>query len=55
MPVSLMAHGEWGSEEQLLGWAGEAENYLHRVYEGGRVRPTAWLDVMETAKTSRTD
>ncbi|KAI9171662.1 Fatty acid amide hydrolase [Paramyrothecium foliicola] len=52
MPVSLMAHGEWGSEEQLLAWAGEAESYLHTVYDGGRVRPKAWFDVLKAAKSS---
>jgi Asp-tRNA(Asn)/Glu-tRNA(Gln) amidotransferase A subunit family amidase len=50
MPVSLMATGEWGSEEQLLAWAGEAEKYLNDVYEGGRIRPKTWLDVKKVAK-----
>ncbi|KID72567.1 amidase, partial [Metarhizium brunneum ARSEF 3297] len=46
IPVGLMATGEWGSEEQLLAFAGEAEEYLHGIYEEGRRRPSAWLDVM---------
>lgn len=46
VPVGLMATGEWGSEEQLLAFAGEAEEYLHEVYGEGRRRPDAWLDVM---------
>ncbi|KAG8415649.1 hypothetical protein J3459_012107 [Metarhizium acridum] len=46
IPVGLMATGEWGSEEQLLAFAGEAEEYLHEVYEEGRRRPSTWLDVI---------
>ncbi|GAO15258.1 hypothetical protein UVI_02006540 [Ustilaginoidea virens] len=46
VPVGLLATGEWGSEEQLLAFAGEAEEYLHTRYEEGRRRPDAWLDVM---------
>ncbi|KAH7155572.1 amidase signature domain-containing protein [Dactylonectria estremocensis] len=50
VPVGLMATGEWGSEEQLLGWAREAEEYLHEVVEGGRRRPSDWLDVIGLAQ-----
>ncbi|PHH82437.1 hypothetical protein CDD82_6014 [Ophiocordyceps australis] len=46
LPVGLMATGEWGSEEQLLSWAAEAEEYLHCFYPEGRRRPASWLDVM---------
>lgn len=46
VPIGLLATGDWGSEEQLLAFAGEAEEYLHGVYEEGRRRPDAWLDVM---------
>jgi hypothetical protein len=45
-----MAMGEWGSEEQLLGWAAEAETYLHDTYPGGRRRPDEWVDVLALAK-----
>lgn len=46
VPVGLMATGEWGSEEQLLAWAAEVENYLHHDTESSRRRPDRWLDVM---------
>ncbi|KAH8121797.1 hypothetical protein ACSS6W_004948 [Trichoderma asperelloides] len=49
LPVSLLATGEWGSEEQLLGWAREAEEYLHEEYPDGRRRPDAWADVVALA------
>lgn len=52
--VSLLATGEWGSEEQLLSWASEAEDYLHTVYPGGRRKPDSWVDVMERAKETQT-
>ncbi|GAB1310019.1 N-acylethanolamine amidohydrolase [Madurella fahalii] len=50
LPVGLMAMGEWGAEEQLLGFAGDAERYLHEVYPGGRQRPAEWADVIGMAK-----
>ena len=52
LSVSLLATGEWGSEEQLLGWATEAEDYLHTVYAEGRRRPDSWLDVIGLAQES---
>lgn len=54
LAVGLLATGEWGSEEQLLAFAGETEKYLHAKYEGGRRRPDAWLDVFGLA-TGSTD
>ncbi|KAF7555058.1 hypothetical protein G7046_g6644 [Stylonectria norvegica] len=53
LPVGLMATGEWGSEEQLLAWAGEAEEYLYNGYEGGRRRPSEWLDVMDLVQKNK--
>ncbi|KAH0437950.1 amidase [Colletotrichum camelliae] len=47
IPVGLMAMAEWGCEEQLLGWASEAETYLHKE---GRQRPEGWVDVIEMTK-----
>lgn len=55
IPVNLMALGEWGSEEQLLAWASEAEKYLDEVVEGGRRRPAGWVDVLAAAKTQKID
>lgn len=49
LAVSLLATGEWGSEEQLLAWAADAEEYLHCVYQGGRRKPPSWVDVMDLA------
>ncbi|KAF4494954.1 amidase [Fusarium agapanthi] len=50
LSIGLMATGEWGSEEQLLAWAAEAEEYLHNATESGRRRPDEWLDVVDLAK-----
>ncbi|KAF6829050.1 glutamyl-tRNA amidotransferase subunit a [Colletotrichum plurivorum] len=47
IPVGLMAMAEWGCEEQLLGWAREAETYLHKE---GKRRPAGWVDVIEITK-----
>lgn len=53
IPVGLMAMGEWGAEEALLGWATEAGAYLDGL-EGGRRRPRGWVDVLSVGgdKTS---
>ncbi|KAK4129660.1 amidase signature enzyme [Parathielavia appendiculata] len=50
LPVGLMAMGEWGAEEQLLGFAGERERFLNEMYPGGRRRPEEWADVVGMAK-----
>lgn len=50
VPMGVLAMGEWGAEEQLLGWAAEAESYLHNTYPGGRIRPTKWVDVLARAQ-----
>ncbi|KAK5657025.1 hypothetical protein OQA88_3550 [Cercophora sp. LCS_1] len=50
LPVGLMAMGEWGAEEQLLGFAREVEGYVSEVYPGGRRRPEEWADVVGIVK-----
>lgn len=50
IPGGIMGMGEWGSDEELVGFGYDLERYLHDVYEGGRPRPEAFVDVMETAK-----
>ncbi|KAL2136511.1 hypothetical protein VTI74DRAFT_3336 [Chaetomium olivicolor] len=50
VPVGVMALGEWGAEEQLLGFAREAERYVNEVYPGGRQRPKEWADVIGLAR-----
>ncbi|RDA87071.1 hypothetical protein CP532_0181 [Ophiocordyceps camponoti-leonardi (nom. inval.)] len=50
LAVSLLATGEWGAEEQLLSWAKETEEYLHRrPGSTGRRRPDSWVDVVDLA------
>ncbi|RFU75559.1 amidase [Trichoderma arundinaceum] len=49
LPVSLSATSEWGSEELLLAWARDAEEYLHETYPEGRRRPDSWADVITLA------
>ncbi|TGO34986.1 hypothetical protein BHYA_0174g00100 [Botrytis hyacinthi] len=53
IPIGLMAMGDWGSEDQLLGWGREAEIYLNHVYAGGRKRPNGegWVDVFKLASS----
>jgi Asp-tRNA(Asn)/Glu-tRNA(Gln) amidotransferase A subunit family amidase len=55
VPVGLMAMGEWGSEDQLIEWGREGERYLNEVYQGGRLRPGMWVNVLSAAKTETSD
>jgi Asp-tRNA(Asn)/Glu-tRNA(Gln) amidotransferase A subunit family amidase len=50
IPVGLMAMGEWGSEDSLIAWGKEAEQWLNEAYPGGRQRPSNWEDVVKNAK-----
>lgn len=50
IPVGLMAMGEWGSEDALIEWGYDGEEYLHSTLEGGRRRPKTWVDVLKLAK-----
>ncbi|KAM3555263.1 hypothetical protein ARSEF4850_006090 [Beauveria asiatica] len=53
--ISLLANADWGSEEQLLFWAAEAEDYFHELYPDSRKRPKAWADVFKLAKQPPND
>ena len=50
IPVGLMAMGEWGSEDCLIAWGKEAEQWLHEEYPGGRQLPANWEDVIANAQ-----
>jgi len=50
VPVGLMAMGEWGSEDSLIAWGKDAENYLNEAYEGGRQKAGNFEDVVVLAK-----
>ncbi|KLU81364.1 hypothetical protein MAPG_00454 [Magnaporthiopsis poae ATCC 64411] len=51
VPLGIMAMGRWGAEEQVLDWAGDVEAYINGGgYEGGRVRPAGWVDVLKAAR-----
>ncbi|KAK4178121.1 amidase signature domain-containing protein [Triangularia setosa] len=47
LPVGVMGMGEWGAEEQLLGFARDVEGYLEKE---GRKRPKEWVDVVGLAR-----
>lgn len=46
IPVGMMGHGEWGSEDELIEFGFDGEEWLARGYEGGRRRPEGWVDVL---------
>ena len=46
VPVGVMGMGEWGAEEELLGWGLDVEALSGDVVK----RPPIWVDVVERAK-----
>jgi len=50
VPVGVMAMGEWGSEEALLGFGYEMERFLEQEVEGGRRRPEVCVNPLEMAR-----
>lgn len=46
IPVGMMGHGEWGSEDELIEFGYDGEEWMTRGYEGGRRRPEGWVDVL---------
>ncbi|KAK5678533.1 hypothetical protein LTS10_008977 [Elasticomyces elasticus] len=49
IPIGFMGMGEWCSEDELLAFGYDCERYLHDVYQNGRVKPAAYVEVLETA------
>jgi Asp-tRNA(Asn)/Glu-tRNA(Gln) amidotransferase A subunit family amidase len=47
IPIGLTGTGEWGSEDQLIEFGYEGEEWLRDGYKGGRQRPNEWVDVMK--------
>jgi Asp-tRNA(Asn)/Glu-tRNA(Gln) amidotransferase A subunit family amidase len=47
IPIGLQGHGEWGSEDALIEFGFDGEQWLNKGYEGGRQRPGAWVDVLK--------
>ncbi|KAF2731618.1 amidase signature enzyme [Polyplosphaeria fusca] len=47
IPVGLSGNGEWGAEEELIAFGYDGERYLNEAFDGGRVRPEAWVDVLD--------
>ena len=50
VPVGMMAMGEWGDEEGLIGWGRDGEEWSWAEEGGGMARPGSWLDVFEAAR-----
>ncbi|KAI9653656.1 MAG: hypothetical protein M1821_007003 [Bathelium mastoideum] len=50
VPVGMMGMGEWGKDEDLIGFGYDAEKWLHEGLEGGRQMPENWVDVLGLAK-----
>ncbi len=50
VPVGLMGMGEWGTEEALIEWGYDCEEWLEGGLEGGRRKPGNWVDVLGLAR-----
>ncbi|KAF2177725.1 glutamyl-tRNA amidotransferas-like protein subunit A [Zopfia rhizophila CBS 207.26] len=46
VPVGLSGHAEWGSEDLLIEFGYDGEEWLNSGYQGGRLRPEGWVDVL---------
>ncbi|KAF2276989.1 amidase signature enzyme [Westerdykella ornata] len=49
VPLGMMGHGEWGSEEELIAFGFDGETWLHKGYKEGRRMPARWVDVLKDA------
>jgi Asp-tRNA(Asn)/Glu-tRNA(Gln) amidotransferase A subunit family amidase len=47
VPIGLSGNGEWGSEDLLIEFGFDGEQWLVEGYEGGKVMPEAWVDVLK--------
>ena len=47
VPIGLMGMGEWCSEDDLLAFGYDAENWLNEGLEGGRQKPQTFVDVLQ--------
>ncbi|KAF9692153.1 hypothetical protein EKO04_009847 [Ascochyta lentis] len=50
VPIGLSGQGEWGSEDALIEFGFDGEKWLHEGYAGGKLRPEAWVDVLEAVQ-----
>jgi len=48
IPIGMMGHGEWGSEDGLIRFGYDGEQWLTNGYEGGRIRSHVWVDTLPT-------
>lgn len=51
VPIGFMGMGEWCSEDELIAFGYDCERYLSEMHEGGRVKPSNFVDVMGLAKS----
>lgn len=48
VPVGLMGHGEWGSEDALIEFGFDGERWVGEGLNGGRLRPDGWMDLLKS-------
>ncbi|KAF2638337.1 amidase signature enzyme [Massarina eburnea CBS 473.64] len=53
VPVGMQGHGEWGSEDVLIEFGYDGEEWLEKGYQGGKVRSGLWVDVLGGAEVGR--
>lgn len=50
IPIGLMGMAEWCADEELIAFGYDCEQYLDEGFEGGRIRPANWTDILAEAK-----
>jgi Asp-tRNA(Asn)/Glu-tRNA(Gln) amidotransferase A subunit family amidase len=46
VPIGLSGHGDWGSEDALIEFGHDGEQYLHEGLKGGKPMPAGWIDIL---------
>ncbi|KAI5367289.1 Putative amidase [Septoria linicola] len=49
VPIGLMGMADWCEEDSLIAFGYDLEKCVSEAYEGGRVRPKHWTDVLDLA------
>lgn len=46
VPIGLSGQGEWGSEDALIEFGHDGEEWLHEGYKDGKLMPEEWVDLL---------
>ncbi len=50
VPIGIIGMGQWGADEELVGFGYDVERWIREGRHGGTKMPETWLDVPNLAK-----